>query len=305
MSKRNSQEAKRAARERLRAEREKQAKREKIRRQLVVGGSIVAVLAVAAGIGVAVSSMGGNGGEGDSSDWSAAKKLAAKGEGGSVTVDGTKQKYAAPANTSGKNGTEIVVGDKKAKHTLGIFEDMRCPICSTFEQSNGKVILEDIEKGKYKASFTFGTFLDENPAAKGTGSKNALSALGAALNVSPDAFLEYKEVLYSKEHHPEESDDAFADDQGLIDIAQNVKELKGNKEFEKAVNNGTYDAWALEISKKFDKSGVQGTPTVKLDGTHLKADSQGSPPMTPEQLNSLVDKEIAESGNGKDKGKSE
>ncbi|WP_367125752.1 thioredoxin domain-containing protein [Streptomyces phytohabitans] len=298
MSKRNSQEAKRAARERLRVEREKQAKREKMRRQLVVGGSIVAVLAIAAGVGVAVSNMGGNGGEGDSSDWSAATKLAEKGDGGSVSVDGEKVKYAAPANTSGKNGSEIVVGDEKAEHTLGVFEDMRCPICSTFEQTTGKAILEDIDKGKYKASFTFGTFLDKNPAAAGTGSKNALSALGAALNVSPEAFLEYKETLYSKEHHPEETDDAFASDDDLIEIAQNVKELKGNKGFEKAVKDGTYDAWAMQISKKFDKSGVQGTPTIKLDGKHLKADSQGSPPMSPEQLNTLVDKEIAAKGKG-------
>ena len=51
MSKRNSAEAKRAARERLRAEREKQAKRERIRRQLTVAGAVVVVLAIAGGIG--------------------------------------------------------------------------------------------------------------------------------------------------------------------------------------------------------------------------------------------------------------
>ncbi|MCT2593399.1 DsbA family protein [Streptomyces sp. N2-109] len=296
MSKRNSQEAKRAARERLRIEREQQAKKERVRRQLVVAGSIVGVLAIAAGVGVAVSSMGGNGGEGDNSDWGAAEKLAKKGVGGSVQVEGKAQKYAAPDNASGKNGTSIIIGDKKAKHTLGVFEDMRCPICSSFEQANGKVLLEDIEKGKYKADFTFGTFLDNNPAGEGTGSRNALSALGAALNVSPEAFLEYKELLYSKDVHPEETDDAFADDKHLVDLAQDVKELKGNKEFEKAVTNGTYDAWAVKMSKKFDKSGVTGTPTVKLDGTHLKANAQGSPPMTPEQFNTLVDQEIAKSG---------
>ena len=50
MAKRNSQEAKRAARERLRVEREKQAKRDKIRRQAIVGGSLVAVLAIAGGV---------------------------------------------------------------------------------------------------------------------------------------------------------------------------------------------------------------------------------------------------------------
>ncbi|MCF6526316.1 thioredoxin domain-containing protein [Streptomyces sp. JJ36] len=304
MSKRNSQEAKRAARERLRIEREKQAKKERMRRQLVVGGSIVGVLAIAAGVGVAVANMN-SGGEGDSSNWSAAKKVATKGAGGTATVDGEKLSYAAPANTSGKNGTDIVIGDKDAQHTLEIYEDMRCPVCAAFEQNTGDVVLKDIEKGKYKASFTFGTFLDgdtdEELSSNGTGSKNALSALGAALNVSPDAFLEYKKVLFSKEDHPAETDDAFADDQHLIDLAQKVDELKGDKKFEKAVKQGTYDSWALNVSQKFRDSGVQGTPTFKLDGTHLKANAQGSPPMTPEQFNTLVDQEIAKSG-GKDGG---
>ncbi len=47
MSKRNSQAAKSAARERLREERERQAKRAKVRRQLVVAASVVGVLAAA------------------------------------------------------------------------------------------------------------------------------------------------------------------------------------------------------------------------------------------------------------------
>jgi protein-disulfide isomerase len=285
MSKRNTQEAKRAARERLRVEREKQARKEKVRRQLVVGGSIVAVLALAAGIGVAVSNMS-TGGEGDASDWNAAKKVASS----------TGAKYKAPANTSGKNGTDIIVGEKSAKNVLDVYEDMRCPVCASFEQTTGEVVLKDIEKGKYRGSFNFGTFLDgdndEKLSTNGTGSKNALSALGAALNVSPQAFLEYKEALFSEGNHPPEAEDAFADDQHLIDLAGDVEALEGNAKFEKAVKEGTFDAWALKVSEKFNRSGVTGTPTLKLDGTQLKADAQGSPPMTPEQFNTLVDKEL-------------
>ena len=51
MSKRNSQASKTAARERLRQERERQAKRDKVRRQVIVAGAVVAVLAIAGGIG--------------------------------------------------------------------------------------------------------------------------------------------------------------------------------------------------------------------------------------------------------------
>ncbi|HET6637141.1 MAG TPA: thioredoxin domain-containing protein [Streptomyces sp.] len=292
MSNRNSQEAKRAARERLRAEREKQAKKEKVRRQAVVGGSIVAVLAVAAGIGVAVSKMGGPDGP-----WAAAAQVADKGADGSMQFDGKTVAYHAPAHTSGKKGLNVVVGDKNAKHTLTLYEDMRCPICSQFEQNVGETIQQDIKDGKYKVKFVFGTFLDGDTAdglgSRGTGSKNALSALGAALDVSPQAFVDYKYALFSKKNHPEETVDAFAKDKKLIDVAQQVDALKDNKEFQKAVKDGRYDAWAMAMSAKFRAAkDVSGTPTVKLDGVHLKADASGSPPMTPQQFNQLVDQQM-------------
>lgn len=54
MSKRNTQANKSAARERLRAERERQAKKDKARKQVVVGVSVVAVLAVAGAVSYGV-----------------------------------------------------------------------------------------------------------------------------------------------------------------------------------------------------------------------------------------------------------
>ncbi|MCM2576478.1 DsbA family protein [Streptomyces meridianus] len=280
MSNRNSHANKQAARERLRAERERQAKRDRIRRRLLVGGSIVAVLGLAAGVGVAVSNMSDEGsGKGDNSNWTAAAKA---------------KDFAKPANSSGPNGTTVVVGDPKAKHTMDVYEDMRCPICSQFEQANGETLIKDIKDGKYKVSFTFGTFLDGDKSQRGTGSKNALSALGAALNVSPDAFLEYKKALYSAKNHPEESVDAFSDDKHLIKIAQQVDALKGNQKFEKAVNNSTYDTWAVKMNEKFFQAkDVTGTPTIKIDGAKVTAEGGQTAPMTPEQFRTAVDKALA------------
>ncbi|MDI3422421.1 DsbA family protein [Streptomyces luteolus] len=276
MSKRNSQAAKTAARERLRAERERQAKKDKVRRQVIVGVSIVGVLAVAGGVGWAVMQAS------KPSAWEAAKTA----------------KVVAPANTSGKNGTTVVIGEDSAKKTLELYEDPRCPICATFEQGVGKTIEKDVEDGKYKVKFVGASFLDGDSldegkiGNRGEGSKNALSALGAALNVSPEAFLQFKSALYSAEHHPEESDDKFKDDSALIEIANDVPELKGNAKFEKAVEDGTYDRWALEMSETFQKSGVQGTPTLKMDGKKLEAkfpDGQKGTPMTAEQFTKTID----------------
>lgn len=283
MSKRNSQEAKRAARERLRIEREKQAKKERIRRQLTVGGATLAILAIAAGIAYAVSQMGGE------SEAEKAWKAAAD------------KKLVKPENTSGENGTTILIGKKDAP-TLEVYEDPRCPVCASFEQASGEALKKDIEDGKYRASFTLGTFLDRGTGIEGTGSRNAVSALGAALNESTDAFLEYKKALFSAEHHPSERDDKFGDDDYLIEVAQDVKELKGNAAFEKALKDGTYDRWALEMSEKFDDSPVSGTPAFRMFGETLVVEDapEGTPIITPEQLRAAVDKALAE--NGSDQG---
>ncbi|MER6996301.1 DsbA family protein [Streptomyces sp. NPDC000410] len=268
MSARNSQANKAAARERLRAERERQAKKDKAKRQIIVAASIVGVLAAAGGVGYLI--MQAN----KPTAWEAAKNA----------------KVVQPKNTEGENGTTVVVGKPAAKKTLELFEDSRCPVCATFEQAVGETIKKDVDAGKYKIKYVGATFIDN--ATNGEGSKNALSALGAALNVSPEAFIEYKAALYSTRFHPVESDDKFANDDYLIEVADSVPALKNNTAFEKAVKDGTYDAWALKMSESFDESGVKGTPTLKMDGKKVTAEGSDNAPMTADEFNAAISKAL-------------
>ncbi|MZD03843.1 thioredoxin domain-containing protein [Streptomyces sp. SID5785] len=270
MSKRNSQQAKTAARERLRVERERQAKKDKAKRQAIVATSIVAVLAVAGGVGYLVMQNNKPG------QWEAAKD----------------KSLVAPKNTSGKNNTTVTLGKDSAKKTLKVYEDARCPVCASFEQTVGPTVKKDLDAGKYKIQFIGATFLDNN--LQGEGSKNALSALGAALNVSKDAFLEYKEALYSTKFHPEETDDKFKDDAYLLKVADTVPELKNDKTFEKDVKSGTFDKWALEMSDLFDKNkdGVQGTPSFVMNGKKLTGSDGENAPMTVADYNTAIDKAL-------------
>ncbi|MFF5102452.1 DsbA family protein [Streptomyces sp. NPDC000134] len=265
MSKRNTQTAKTAAREKLRQERERQAKRQKVKRQVIVACSIVGVLAIAGGIGYAVVQAN------KPDHWEAV----------------ADEQLVKPANTTGTDGTTVVIGEADAKKTLELYEDPRCPICAQFEQTVGETVAKDVEDGKYKIQFIGATFLDGN--LTGEGSKNALSALGAALNVGPEAFLDYKAALYSAKWHPEETDDKFKDDAYLIKVADTVDALKGNKEFQAAVKDGTYDKWALEMSAEFDKSGVSGTPSLKMDGKTLTGSDGKNAPMTVAEFKTAID----------------
>ncbi|MFF6792309.1 protein-disulfide isomerase [Streptomyces filamentosus] len=265
MSARNNQSQKAAARERLRAEREAQAKKERARRRLIVGVSAVAVLAAAGGIGYAVVR----------SNQPTAWETAADAK--TVT---------APKNTEGANGTTVVVGKDSAKKTLEIYEDSRCPVCATFEQAVGPTVEKDVEAGKYKLKYVGATFIDKFD--QGEGSKNALSALGAALDVSPEAFLDYKAALYSAKWHPEESEDKFAKDSYLLEVADTVPALKANAAFKKDVEEGTFDAWAMKMSKAFEESGVTGTPTLRMDGRTLTTEGSQNPPLTVEEFNAVL-----------------
>jgi protein-disulfide isomerase len=269
MSKRNSQANKAAARERLRAERERQAKKDKIRKQVIVGVSVVAVLAIAGGVSYGVMQMNKPG------RWEAAADA---------------KNVTAPKNTSGTDGTTVVIGKSTAKKTLELYEDSRCPICGQFEQTVGETIHKDVDAGKYKVKYIGATFIDNSD--NGEGSKNALSALGAALDVSPQAFLDYKYALYSAKYHPAESDDKFAKDSYLIKVANTVPELKDNKAFQKNVNDGTYDNWAMKMSAAFDKSGVKGTPTLKMDGKTVTSEGSENAPMSVADFNTAITKAL-------------
>jgi protein-disulfide isomerase len=271
MSARNSQANKAAARERLRQERERQAKKDKVRRQLVVIGSIVGVLAIAGGVGFAV--MQAN----KPTHWESVK---------------SEKNVAAPKNTEGENGTTVVIGKPAAKKTLELYEDSRCPVCATFEQSVGETIKKDLDAGKYKIKYIGATFIDGEKSINGQGSKNALSALGAALNVSPDAFIEYKAALYSAKYHPAETDDKFSKDAYLLEVADSVPALKSNSAFKRDVEDGAFDAWAMKMTAAFTDSGVTGTPTLKMDGKKITADGSGNAPMTVEQFNAAIDKAL-------------
>jgi protein-disulfide isomerase len=254
MSNRNSKASKEAARERLRIQREKEAKKAKVRRQLLVGGGVVALLAIAGGVAFAVNEMN------KPSYWSEA----------------AKDTLVKPANTSGTDGTTIVIGDAGNKNVVHEFEDPRCPYCAAYEQAAGDAVLQGAKDGKYQINYTFGTFIDDKD--NGQGSKKALSAMGAALNVSVEAFEEYHKALYAKANHPDETSDSYKSADKLISIAQSVPALKGNAKFSDAVKKGTFDKWALVMTDAYNKdpASAKGTPYVLVNGTAVEVNGVAS-----------------------------
>ncbi|BCM66239.1 hypothetical protein EASAB2608_01573 [Streptomyces sp. EAS-AB2608] len=252
MSEKN-RDGKRTARERLAVEREKQKAADKRRRTLIVGASVVCVLGLAAVIGVVAANAGK-----DKTD-----------DAGPVV---------APSGAQGKDSLAIPVGKDGAKSTLTIWEDFRCPACQAFEVAYRPTLHELADAGKLRIEYHLVRLIDGNLG----GSGSLRSANAAACAQDAGKFRDYHDVLFATQ--PQETDDAFANNDKLIQLAGKVKGLD-TPAFQKCVKDGTHDSWVDKANQAFRAGGFGGTPTVLLGGKNIYADQT----MTPAKLKQMVE----------------
>src|SRR5690606_4540193 len=113
----------------------------------------------------------------------------------------------------------------------------------------------------------------------GTGSRASANAAACAQDAGK--FTAYHDVLFANQ--PPETDDAFADDGKLIELAGKVEGLD-TPAFRSCVADGTHNSWVVKCNEAFQKGDSSGTPTVLLDGKNIYQDQS----MTPAKLKQLV-----------------
>jgi protein-disulfide isomerase len=248
-----NRDGKRTARERLAVEREKQKAGERRRRTLIVGASVVCVLGLAAVIGVVAANSGKD--------------------------DGSKSAgpVVAPSGAQGKDSLAIPVGKDGAKTTLTVWEDFRCPACKAFESAYRSTLHELTDSGQLRVEYHLVTIIDGNLG--GTGSRNAANAAACAQDAGK--FRDYHDTLY--ENQPTETDDAYAKNSKLIELAGKVDGLD-TATFRTCVEDGTHNSWVAKSAQAFSTGGFSGTPTVLLNGKNIYADQS----MTPAKLKQQV-----------------
>jgi protein-disulfide isomerase len=242
MSQRNA-EGKQSARERVAAEREARKRRGRRRRQVLVLAAVLAVLGVATGIGIAVSS-------------SASKPQAYSApSNGTVVVD----KYADPSNKA----TALSYGPATAPHTLSVYEDFRCPYCKGLETGSASVYKSYAAAGTLRVLFHPVTLIDVNdPGSSGSLWSGAASVCAATAG----KFDEYHDALFADQ--PDESTDGYSDTAKLISVAKQVPGLD-TPAFESCVTSGTYKGLVQQNMADFNTLRLGGTPTLLLDGKPL------------------------------------
>ncbi|MGA4842570.1 DsbA family protein [Streptomyces sp. G45] len=256
MSEKN-REGKRTARERLAEERERQKRSDKRRRTLLVSAAVVGVLALAAVGGL----LAANAGDDD-------KKKDASGP------------VVAPKGATDEDGPAIRHGKADAKSTLTVWEDFRCPACKQFEDGYRSTVNDLVDKGLLKVDYHLATLIDDNMG--GHGSLRAANAAACAQDAGK--FPAYHDVLF--QNQPPEPDDAFGDNDKLIELAGKVDGLT-TAAFKKCVTDGTHSSWVVKSDKAFEDAGLRGTPTVLLDGKNIFEDQKN--PLTPQKLKQKVE----------------
>ena len=252
-----NQDRKRTARERLQQEREQHKAREKRRRVLIVSAAVVAVLGLAAVVGVIAANSG------------------TKKDSGSQAGP-----LLAPAGVQGKDRLAIPVGADDAPSTLTIWEDFRCPVCAQFENLFRDTIHELVAAGQIKVEYHLATIIDGNMG--GSGSLRAANAAACAQDVGD--FAPYHDVLF--QNQPPEPDDAFGNNDRLIELAGKVEGLD-TPGFRSCVEDGKHDSWVAKSNTAFQNGGFRGTPTVLLNGESVFP-AKGSEQISPADLKKWV-----------------
>jgi protein-disulfide isomerase len=229
--------AKRTARERLVEQRRVEAQRRKRNRTLGIAAGAVAIVAV---IVVAVvliqvnrSSSGGFNG-----------KLAPISKQADGTVTMAKPGVTAPV--------------------LDIFEDFQCPICHEFEKANDTTVKQLAAEGKVKIVYHPMTIFADEGQSKNA-HENSVRALNASMAAPAGKWMPFHDQLYANQ--PDETEaGGFPADQ-LVKLGKNVG--ISDPAFASAVTGMTYQKQAEANTARILKSGITGTPTLKLNGSEL------------------------------------
>jgi protein-disulfide isomerase len=202
------------------------------RRQFVIVGAVVAVLAI---IGVLT--------------WVAISRGDTTGE--AVTETGT------PGNT---DGYSVVVGDADAPLTMQFYEDPQCPICQQFEAAVGDQVAQSIADGDVKVAYHVVSFLDH--ASPNQFSSRAANAMYAVADVAgPEAFAEFHQLVF--ENQPPEGT-AGPDDEQLIAWA--VEAGADEAAVRPQIEDKVYEQFVENATDQMSQDGVNGTPGVFIDG---------------------------------------
>lgn len=157
-----------------------------------------------------------------------------------------------------------ILGDADAPNTLQIYSDYRCPHCRMFHaEIQPSLIADFVETGVMNLELMDYTVIGvpSFDALTDDSIESVQAAEAAACAAEQNAYLDYREWLYAGELQTSDGD--FSDD-NLIDAADTLG--LDVDQFSTALLDGVYEEGIIAMVTKGIESGVQGTPTMILNG---------------------------------------
>ena len=180
-------------------------------------------------------------------------------------------KVVVPAN--GNASGAVPVGEPDAPVTVEIYYDYMCPACGAFEAANGGELDRLLEDGTARIELRPISFLDEQ--SSGTEySTRAANAFATVADGAPDSAWDFHAALYA--HQPKEGSKGLSDDE----IASIAKDAGVPADVVDRFGDRTFVGWVGSVTQKAFDSGIQGTPTIKVDGEVFTGDVYSVGPLT-------------------------
>ena len=174
--------------------------------------------------------------------------------------------------TATANGA-ISVGNANAPVRLEVYLDYMCPFCGRFERANGAELGQLVADGTVQLHLYPLSFLDRS--SSGTKySTRAANAIATVADRAPDKVLTFNQALYAGQ--PAEGSSGLSDDQ----IASLAANSGVPPEVISLFHERIFEPWVSESTNAVFRTGISGTPTVKINGAVFKGDLYTNGPLT-------------------------
>ncbi|MEU5941247.1 thioredoxin domain-containing protein [Micromonospora sp. NPDC047548] len=177
--------------------------------------------------------------------------------GWSVWSSQRPHEFTAPRGANDA-GTGIVIGSGPV--TIDLYEDYLCPACKQFQQVSGATIDQLVSAGKARVVFHPVAYLNRFSTTEYSTRSSAASGCAA----QGGKFKEFTDVLFARQ--PPEGSAGLSNDE-LIDIGAGVG--LNRDDFGSCVKDGTYKPWTAKVTEDASRSGVNSTPTIKVNGKEV------------------------------------
>ena len=176
-------------------------------------------------------------------------------------LDGVELKPAVTSTIDTANGSAITF-DNGAATTIDVWEDSQCPVCKLFEDANGEYIESLIREKKANVRYHVLSFL---------GDESVRAANASFCAADEGQFLDFQKAIYAVQSSIENS--GFWSNETLVEIGKKIG-ITSTK-FEDCVTKGSKVDLVQANSDSMSKFGVQGTPTVFINGKKWERTQNG------------------------------